>query len=753
MERAFCLYFSSGGGTIIFEFRTKLTILISTIVLIGFVGSALLFTRYSMRVKEKEILIQQDRLSERITVRLDSIFKIPEYINGMNNALFPLLGNDTSGLEKLQHIFVSELQKNPQASIIAIGLEDGNYREVQRLGDGSIRKGYRSSSTGGALELWEIDADLSKTRLAKRIENYDHRKRPWYLKGEGWSGVYFYASNHNPAISYSSLVTDTAGKIMGVFTTSISLSSLSTFLKQINISSGSRIMVMDAEGCLVGTSFRQPLVDSTGNRIHITATANPEINKMAALYLKTRKKTFTYFDKNGTTIVKAIPLVYQSGITWNLLVMTPEKDFTRDLDIVGFQNIVFLSLIFLLSMSIIFVTSRTITKPIKFLADNISQISYSTAAKTELVIPPGLKNSSKEIRILADSLDIMLERLRSAFSIIEKSRREYKDLVENINTIIMTVTPDGTITYCNPYGLKFYGYSESELIGKTVQDTVLRGNDEEPLKILKSIFSQDKKYWNGENKNITKDGHIVWILWSNHLVLNKKGEVTELLSTGQDITARKETEREMAVYLKRNTILLGEIHHRVKNNLQIIISIINLQLDRTENREIRSALLGIKTRIQSMALVHEMLYSSSSFSDIDLKQYISSLLNDIIQTFRDDNKRIDIAVSAKQLFIELEQAITVGIILSELISNAVKYAFKGRDSGRIEILLDEPEEGTVDITVKDNGSGIDTSRSKPEGLGTVLIDALIQQLGAKVQTEESEGYSFRFTFTASRRKI
>jgi len=705
-----------------------------------------IFSRYAFKVKENEIHNQQTRISDSIINQFDLLLKIPGRINNINHSFLSIEGMDQGSLNKLQKFFVHELNNNPTLEIIALGLENGNYIEAQHLNDGSIRIGERTEENGGALDQWEVDKTYGKTRLVKHIEKYDHRRRPWYLRGEGWSAIYFYSSNHHPAISHNRIITDKEGNVNGVLTASISLNNISTFLHGISKSPNSKIIVLDPEGYLIGTSFAHPLLDSKGNRIQGTATSLPSVNRMVRMYRSNPKESFTFPDKGSVTVVRSVPLSYSSEIMWHILIMTPQKDFTVEADRLTRRNILFLTVIFLIIVIIVLLTSRTITKPVKFLAGYISQISYDKQLENIPVIPGSIKNSSTEIKILTANLEVMLSKMKAAFFSMEESRREYREFVENINTIVMRIAPDGTIRYCNPYGLSFYGYTEEELVGKPVQETVLRGTDERPLDVLKSIFAQDEKYWNGENQNLTRDGKTVWILWANRLVRNTDGEVVELLSTGQDITERKESQGKLQMYLKRNSVLLSEIHHRVKNNLQIIISLINLQLDKSENPATRAALQGIKTRIQSMALVHEMLYSASSFSNIDLNLYIQSLSNDILQTFRNDDKIVTITVSPNHVFIELEKAITVGLILSELISNSVKYAFEGRKAGKIDIGISEPEEGKIEIMVEDNGTGIAAGQKGTGGLGTILIEALTQQLDAEIDTKTSDGFSFRFTF-------
>ncbi len=739
---------------IILRLRTKIAILISAVVLINFLGTGYIFSAYSEKIKEKAIQKIQNQIADKIVTKLDSLLSVPVNINRNNMSLFKLEGGKAETLETLQKFFADELKNNPEADIIAIGLEDGRYVEAQRLDDGTIRLGNRSEESGGALNIWETDKDYRKTRLVRHIENYDHRKRPWYVSAVDsgkmtWSDVYFYSSTHYPAISCNFPFSGKDGTVSGVFVTTISLNGISRFLKHIHISPNSRIIITDNKGLLLGASFTQPLTDNKGKRIAGTGTVCTEVNTAEEKYSKTGKHVFTLKEEGSTTMIRNLTYSASPGSGWNIMIMTPEADFTGEFDEYTVESIIFLILILALSFVSVNIIIGKITKPIALLADRISSVAYKTSDRNETVIPESLKTTSKEIMALSENFEIMLENIDSAFRTLEASRLEYKNLIENINSIIMTVNPDGTITYCNPYGLKYYGYEKDELIGNTVQKTVLRGLGAEPHNILEKIFREDNKYWNGENINVTRAGKKVWILWSNRLIFNEDGTVKELLSIGQDITRIKNTEKELGDSLKKNSILLKEIHHRVKNNLQIIISLINLQMDKTSTPAVTSSLKEIKGRIQSMAIVHEMLYSSSSFSEIDLGQYTESLLHDIVQTFHSTDKEINFSVESERILLELDKTITVGLILNELISNSVKYAFTGPGPGEISITVTRLEDNRISVTVRDNGTGFADNNHHKEGLGTILIEALTEQIGAEVNKKETNGFYFNFTFKPS----
>ncbi len=679
--------------------------------------------------------------------------KIPHNINKINQSFFNLEDQPDTTLQKIQKLFIDELNIYPTANIIAVCLKNGEYREAQRLDDGTLRVGERGNKTGNTLTLRSTKNTGTKGKSLKKILNYNPLQRPWYRSAvtagsSTWSKVYFYSSNNHPAISGNQPLTDTAGHFLGVLTTSISLHDISIFLAGINLSSRSKIIITEPSGLLIAASDNQPLVSSSGKRINAMHDNDRETCLAVTGYVTNGRYDSFHFHLNGEKFhVKVLPFTGPYNLHWRIFIVSPERDFTKTLDRLTFRNFIILTIMMFLSFFATYRISKRIANPIRILSQHISTISFDSISKGEEGIPRDIKTASVEIESLANNFEFMMHRLKTAFTNLEKSRQEYKDLMENINSIVMKITPDGTITYCNPYGLEFYGYTKDELIGKSAEKTILNTGDPKHNNILEKIFSQDAEFWNGENTNVTKDGKKVWILWSNKLITDEEGKTVELFSIGQNITPRKETEMELEESLKEKNILLSEIHHRVKNNLQIIISLINLQMDEVIGESTQKALKIIKTRIQSMALVHEMLYSSTLFSAIDLTDYITTLANDIIQTFNAESKHIDLSLISDTIMLNIDQAITLGLIINEIISNAVKYAFKERSTGKITIDLKNLSHSRIAVTISDNGTGISPSAHEKTGLGTILINALSDQLGAVMENIDGKGTTIRLIFT------
>jgi two-component sensor histidine kinase len=193
--------------------------------------------------------------------------------------------------------------------------------------------------------------------------------------------------------------------------------------------------------------------------------------------------------------------------------------------------------------------------------------------------------------------------------------------------------------------------------------------------------------------------------------------------------------------------LITEIHHRVKNNLQIISSMLNLQANSTSSIEAKNALIGAKERIQSMALIHTLLYSRNQFQEIEICKYLEKLVHEIAKGYRYPDKTIEIIVRCEKLIFTLEKAIPLGLLVNEIITNSFKHAFLFKDKGTVLVEL-EKREGLYYLLVTDDGQGLSVNNKKAneKSMGTELIDILAEQLNGKLVVESTNGLSYRLIF-------
>ena len=218
--------------------------------------------------------------------------------------------------------------------------------------------------------------------------------------------------------------------------------------------------------------------------------------------------------------------------------------------------------------------------------------------------------------------------------------------------------------------------------------------------------------------------------------------------TSIDITERKQTEEQIKVSLKEKEILLQEIHHRVKNNMQIISSLLKLQASGVGDERVSDALMECQGRVQTMAFVHETLYGSDTLAVIDFKTYISKLANQIFQTFKTSMDRVKLEVDAEDIKLGIEQATPLGLISNELLSNSLKYAFPENRSGEIVIRIRAVEQDSIEFVFSDNGIGIPEALDwrNTDSLGLRLVIILTDQLDGTVSMDRRKGTHFTVRF-------
>jgi two-component system CheB/CheR fusion protein len=226
-------------------------------------------------------------------------------------------------------------------------------------------------------------------------------------------------------------------------------------------------------------------------------------------------------------------------------------------------------------------------------------------------------------------------------------------------------------------------------------------------------------------------------------------QATDVVLLGlQDITAHRQTEAEIAAALREKDMLLREIYHRVKNNLQIVSSLLALQADTITDQSVRDVFQESQQRIQAMALVHQRLYASENLTHIDTITYLQHLVGDLSRIYDPEGHiTYDIQAAGEM---NLDTAIPVGLILTELISNAFKYAFPGGRSGQIRVTLRTQAEGRWQLVVQDNGIGIpeDLNITHIGSLGLTLVHDLVSQLNGTVQLDRSGGTTFIIQFSS-----
>ena len=358
-----------------------------------------------------------------------------------------------------------------------------------------------------------------------------------------------------------------------------------------------------------------------------------------------------------------------------------------------------------------------------------------------------VKERGKIVRLLVISRDITEH--KKAEEALKESEEKYRTLIENLNVGVYRVTPGkgGHFLDVNPAFVQMLGYRDKKEI-LTVKASDIYVNPEDRIRFSEKV-SLHGFVRNEELTLKKKDGTPIIVSDTSTAVYNSNGIILYLDGITEDITQRKKAEEQIKASLKEKEVLLREIHHRVKNNMQIISSLLNLQSKCTDDRQLITAFRESQDRIRSMSLIHEKLYQSRDLARIDFDEYTRSLVDSLFHSYRIDTKKITPIIDVEGVSLGVDIAIPCGLIINELVSNSLKHAFPD-GKGEVRIALHPTSENEIELAVIDNGVGIpgDIDFGTTKTLGLSLVSILAEdQLNGKIRIDRVKGTAFYITFT------
>jgi PAS domain S-box-containing protein len=340
------------------------------------------------------------------------------------------------------------------------------------------------------------------------------------------------------------------------------------------------------------------------------------------------------------------------------------------------------------------------------------------------------------------------EKRRHAEEMMRSSEQRYRALFQRNLAGVYRTMLDGRIMDCNDSFARVFGYASREEVLSSVATDLYR--NEEDRKAFTSELQEKHTVTNLEGSMKTKDGRPVWVLENASLVNDEDG--TALIEgTLIDITERKLAEEQLKASLREKEVLLKEIHHRVKNNMQVISSLLSLQANRAHSQEVVDMFRESQTRVKSMALIHEKLYQSGDLARVDFGEYIRNLTGNLFRTY--NVRSVTLEISIDDIHFGVDVAIPCGLIINELVSNALKHAFPNGMAGRLFVGIHEIGEYAYKLRVADDGVGFPkgVSFDTTDSLGLQLVMTLAQQLHAKVKLDTQRGGScFEIVFEVKR---
>lgn len=326
-------------------------------------------------------------------------------------------------------------------------------------------------------------------------------------------------------------------------------------------------------------------------------------------------------------------------------------------------------------------------------------------------------------------------------SLIESEHR-FKTLFERTNETIFLIDDERKIVDSNPAGCNLLSASLPEILGHTIDEYVIPEH-----------YHKVQEYWEMFKKGELQLGDI-----QIHTVTGKIKNV-EFTATAdlfpklhvltvRDITEHKLTKNQLIEALRRSEALLKEVYHRVKNNLQVIISLLKLQASTIKDPAVKEYLLVAQNRVRAMSLMHELLYRSKDLTKINFKEYISKIINQLIITYSTSSPNIEIEIESDDIFLDIENSIPLGLLINEVVSNSLKYAFHDTQNPKIGISFKSLDKKKHSLIISDNGCGLPegTDLLTSDSLGFQLISSLATQIDGKIELESNGGTTYKLIF-------
>jgi len=350
------------------------------------------------------------------------------------------------------------------------------------------------------------------------------------------------------------------------------------------------------------------------------------------------------------------------------------------------------------------------------------------------------------IKFIGIAQDIS-ERMHTLESQVESEAR-FRHVFENSPVSKSMTTPDGRICP-NQAFLDLLGYTAEEAQDINWRELTHPDDIEENEKIVQSILDGERDSAHWEKRYIRKDGQVVAVEIHTFLQRNAQGEPQYFISTTIDLRARKQAEARLMEALEAKETLLKELYHRTKNNMQVVSSLLATQASLSNDPYLKQILTENVHRIRAMALVHQKLYQSSSLSRIQFDEYLRELVPLLISAYRHDSARISIVYDLQPIKLDLDLAIPTGILVNELLTNALKYAYPNEKPGQILISLQRCPDDQVELVVADNGVGFppDFIPAQAKTLGLKLIEKTVKlQLKGRMEIHSYPGVQYRIYF-------
>lgn len=379
--------------------------------------------------------------------------------------------------------------------------------------------------------------------------------------------------------------------------------------------------------------------------------------------------------------------------------------------------------------------------PEEMITDSKGRARWLQTIKRPIISSDGLAN-----QVLGISTDITAR--KHAERALRQSEERFRQIAENIREVFWITEPrDNKLVYISPAYEEVWGRSSSSLseVSRTWLDTVHPEDRAHALEAAVKVQSGGD--YDLEYRILRPDGEIRWVRDRAFPITNESGEVYRVAGVVDDVTESKQAIEHIKASLHEKEVLLKEIHHRVKNNMQVITSLLNLQSKNIQDKQALSVFQDSQNRVKSMALIHETLYQSKDLSRINFAEYLQKLVAHVSRSYRIRPEAVRIKVEVDDVSLPIDTAVPCGLIINELASNSLKYAFPADKQGEINITFTRADSHYV-LKVSDTGVGLPAGFDPEKGksLGMKLVRMLAGQLSGQLECRNGVGTTFEIKF-------
>ncbi len=343
------------------------------------------------------------------------------------------------------------------------------------------------------------------------------------------------------------------------------------------------------------------------------------------------------------------------------------------------------------------------------------------------------------------------------------SKRHHELIEENLTGGILELTSENSVIYANPAALRIFGHPEENVLGAAFPSLFHTHQASKPLELLdvtrngsgtapSVVDISDKKVEMSCFNIKEEEGSTIIVILND---ITRRLAASRALQKAHDELENRVQERtaelaqvneEIKTSLSEKEVLLREVHHRVKNNLQLVSSLLSLQADNVSDEKTAQIFKDSIHRINSIGVVHETLYQTEGLSRIDLGSYVQNVAEQLIQSYSTEDNRVFLSVKSEPVVLTLDQAVPSGLIVNELITNALKHGFPGDRSGTIRVLVQAGGSDTCRLVVSDTGVGLPEGYSDGKTLGMSIVQALVRQLDGKISIVSGNGLRIAIDF-------